>query len=366
LLPIAALTLVLILLGVLERALHERSVRRVPLRILVNGTRGKTSVTRLLSAALREAGYATYAKCTGTSAAWILPEGTERPLLRRGGPRLTEQIPFMKSAAGAGAEAVVVECMAIRPDSQRAMALLTRPTMVLITNARVDHVGEIGHTREETLRALACSVPPGAVLVSPEADFRQYGFDPVNPAGEELEPEDLEGFRFPVFAENLRLVLAACRLLGVERGVALRGMRRALPDLGMAGPFNVGDCVVVNAFAANDAVSSAALLKQTEREPGLAGSPLYVVFNNRADREYRLRAFAPLLRELSGRVRGLVAIGDHAAKAARFFHRHAGTPFFEGSAEDMLNLPGIVLCLGNAKGAGLDFLARCQAREGEA
>ncbi|NLA53820.1 MAG: hypothetical protein GX858_05635 [Clostridiales bacterium] len=51
---------------------------KIPLRILVNGTRGKTSVTRLVASALNEAGLMTYAKTTGSDAKWIMPDGSEK------------------------------------------------------------------------------------------------------------------------------------------------------------------------------------------------------------------------------------------------------------------------------------------------
>ncbi|MGJ4851236.1 poly-gamma-glutamate synthase PgsB [Bacillota bacterium Meth-B3] len=358
----ALLTLVLIAVGAVERALHEKNLRRAPVRVLVNGTRGKTSVTRLLAAALREAGHVTFAKCTGTAAVWILPDGTEKPLRRRRGARLTEQLPFFRRAARSGARAAVVECMAIRPESQRAMAQLVRPTMVLITNARVDHVDELGKTERDTLWALAQSIPEGATVVSAEAGLRALGFSPVDPSDEPVDEAYLSGFGYPMFEDNVRLVLAACALLGIDRATALAGMRRAAPDPGQAGPFRIGECVVVNAFAANDTQSSAALLEQIERARGLEGAPIGIVFNNRADREYRLRAFLPLVCALSGRVFRLIAIGENAGKVARYYGRRACVPASAGEPEELLGMPGIVLCLGNIKGAGLDFIERCRAQ----
>ena len=32
--------------GVAEKALHRRALRAIPIRVMVNGTRGQTSVTR--------------------------------------------------------------------------------------------------------------------------------------------------------------------------------------------------------------------------------------------------------------------------------------------------------------------------------
>ena len=40
--------------GVLEYQNHQKSLDSIPIRIHVNGTRGKSSVTRLIAAGLRE------------------------------------------------------------------------------------------------------------------------------------------------------------------------------------------------------------------------------------------------------------------------------------------------------------------------
>jgi gamma-polyglutamate synthase len=49
------LVIVLVFL-VWEQQLHRRRLRQIPLRIHVNGTRGKTTVTRLTAELLRRAG----------------------------------------------------------------------------------------------------------------------------------------------------------------------------------------------------------------------------------------------------------------------------------------------------------------------
>jgi len=50
---------------------HRRALRALPIRIHVNGSRGKSSVTRLVAAALREGGIPTAAKTTGSKARMI-------------------------------------------------------------------------------------------------------------------------------------------------------------------------------------------------------------------------------------------------------------------------------------------------------
>ena len=58
------LTVLVALTG--EWLIHLRALNRIPIRIHVNGTRGKSSVTRLISAGLREAGFAVLGKTTGS------------------------------------------------------------------------------------------------------------------------------------------------------------------------------------------------------------------------------------------------------------------------------------------------------------
>ena len=60
------LILILISFGILEKYLHLKSLKTIPHRIHVNGTRGKSSVTRLIAAGIRESGIKTFAKTTGT------------------------------------------------------------------------------------------------------------------------------------------------------------------------------------------------------------------------------------------------------------------------------------------------------------
>ena len=64
---ILILILFLILIGSLEIYFHRKALENIPIRIHVNGTRGKSSVTRLIAAGLRSGGIRTIAKTTGTA-----------------------------------------------------------------------------------------------------------------------------------------------------------------------------------------------------------------------------------------------------------------------------------------------------------
>ena len=230
-------------LGWTERRQHRRRLDRIRTRIHVNGTRGKSSVTRLIAAGLRAAGVVTCAKTTGALARLILPDGQEQPIARGCRPNVLEQIGVVRAAAAAGAEALVVECMALTPRLQwLCQWQLIRATHAVITNAREDHLDVMGPTRRDVAWALAGTIPPGGIVFTADAchaDIFSYaaldrGSRLVMVSRAEVAAvteADLAGFRYTEHAENVALALAVCTELGIDRATALGGMRLAAPIL---------------------------------------------------------------------------------------------------------------------------------------
>ena len=75
----------------LEFSLHQRSRRRIPIRIHVNGIRGKSSVVRLVAAGLRGGGVRTVAKVTGTTPNIVDEHGNDIPIIRGTPANIIEQ-----------------------------------------------------------------------------------------------------------------------------------------------------------------------------------------------------------------------------------------------------------------------------------
>jgi poly-gamma-glutamate synthase PgsB/CapB len=288
--------------GVAERVVHERALRRIPIRIHVNGTRGKSSVTRLIAAALRAAGRATCAKTTGTLPRFILPDGSEVPVFRPSRPNVIEQIRIVRAAAAQGAEVLVMECMAVQPELQwLSEARFVRATHGVITNARPDHLDQMGPGEDDVAWALAGMIPPGQALFTAErrrldilraaaADrgARLVAVDEAACAA--ISPAELSGFAYTEHPDNVALALAVVADLGVDRETALGGMFTVRPDAG-ALTFHTVDFFgrrihFVNGFAANDPESTEqiwrmALARHPEARRRVA------VFNCRADRPDR-------------------------------------------------------------------------------
>lgn len=296
----------LIVMGVLELILHRGRLARIPVRIHVNGTRGKTSVTRLIAAGLREAGVRCVAKTTGTVPRFILPNGREVPVYRPGGPNVIEQKQAVTMAAAQRAEALVVECMALQPHLQwLSESQLVRATHGVITNARPDHLDVMGPTEDDVARALAGTVPVRGVFLTAERKHREFfqqvaedrksRFRAAEDIGRVLTTEDMAAFPYLEHQDNVELALAVCEELGVDNDTALRGMWRAKPDPGAMTETKVEffgrHVIFVNGFAANDPISTRYIWEQSLRRHRDLRKRI-AVFNCRSDRPDRSEQLA--------------------------------------------------------------------------
>ena len=130
-----------------RQAAHERRLRHYNIRVHVNGIRGKSTVTRLIAGVLREAGYKTLAKTTGSAAVTINLDGADVPLPRTGAVNVKEQQDVIAAWEPIGAEAMVVECMALQPKYQAwAEQMVIQAHIGVITNVREDHQDVMGES----------------------------------------------------------------------------------------------------------------------------------------------------------------------------------------------------------------------------
>ena len=358
-----------LILGVTENAVLKRRIDRIPVRILVNGTRGKSSVTRMLTAALNGCGIRAFGKTTGSEARFILPDLSEEEVPRKRGIRMVREHDIMfKKAIEHECQAIVCECMAIREESQKIIGdKLFRPTITVITNARVDHVDQMGDTEEETAEVLCRSIGESETV---------FTCDPVIAEalrGRECEvriteklPEECrlhtEKFCFPVHEENLAVVLEVCRSLGLGDEDVLNAVVKTEPDSGMTADMEIGGHLVVNGFASNDIVSARRLLEGRDMKD------VTVIYNNRSDREFRLKMFRSLFEEAE--VTDLTVIGDNVNKCRRYFAKALGYDAVrEGCGQpdaDIGMSRRTIVCMGNIKGAGQALLQYCADRNREA
>ena len=162
-LPWICLVLVIAAL-VVEGRRVERHRRRVPVRIHVHGTRGKSSTVRALARLLRDRGLSVLAKTTGDAPEYVLPDGRIEAIRRIGPPRIHEHVTLLKRAAALGVDAVVVEGMALGPETVWQSEEILRATHAVVTNTRPDHAETMGPGRRGVVNTLAHMIPPGGEL----------------------------------------------------------------------------------------------------------------------------------------------------------------------------------------------------------
>src|SRR3989442_5379333 len=171
---IAVLSLLLVILGMREFRKHQFTIRTIPHRIHVNGTRGKSSVTRLITGGLQGGGIKTLGKTTGTMPCYITPQGRQVHIQRIGKANVIEQISIARRAAAYGVDAFVVECMAVLPANQRMTEeQMIHSTIGVITNVRADHLDEMGPTLADIARALAETMPHNGTCFTGEQTYFQ-------------------------------------------------------------------------------------------------------------------------------------------------------------------------------------------------
>lgn len=255
----------------LENYFHLKRLKSIPIRIHVNGTRGKSSVTRLIAAGLRAGGIVTSAKTTGTLPRMILPDGTELPVYRKARANIIEQIRIVRHAVNYSSHALVIECMALQPNLQwLSEDKLIKATHGVITNIRPDHLEVMGPEEKDVALALAGMIPIKGKLFTGEkqyfstlkefAEDRNSVISQINSDSNSVTAKEMKGFRYMEHAENVSLALAVCENLGVKREIALQGMQKMPPDPGATSAYKMNffnkEIIFVNGFAANDPLST--------------------------------------------------------------------------------------------------------------
>lgn len=329
----ATLVLLLALLVLLwshEAWRHRRALRALPVRIHVNGSRGKSSVTRLIAGALRESGMRAVAKTTGSRARIILPDGREEPIVRLGSPNICEQIGVLDRARREGAGAIVMECMAVRPDLQRVTEeQIMHSTIGVITNVRPDHLDVMGPTVQDVAVHLSSTVPRGGVAILGDSRYAALVRRVAEERGSRLIVTDardvpsgaMDRFTYVEHEENVATTLAVTRCLGIDDATALRGMVKAIPDIGACNLYQIdhkGRAIeFVNIFAANDLESTITLWQRLDLGNPAHGTT-FALLNLRGDRVDRSLQFAGAV-ETGLRADYYVLVGDFPDSVLRRF-----------------------------------------------
>ena len=378
LIVLGTLAFALCIAGILEFQYHLRSLDAIPLRIHVNGTRGKSSVTRLVAAGLREGGLRTFAKTTGTAPRVIDSEGKDRIIHRLRLPSIGEQVRLLSYFASERPQAVVMECMAVQPQYQWiAEHQMVRSHIGVITNVRPDHLDEMGPTEDDVAYSLCNTIPVDGILITGEDQKKDIlkevassnRSDLIFSDDQSVTNDELDQFTYMEHPSNVAVALDVCKEAGISRDIALAGMHKVQPDLGALVAWNLDmkekRLQFVNGMAANDPVSTLQIWKFViDRYPAVGGTCVF--FNSREDRPLRTRQMIELtLEEI--KPDHFIIRGDKVTSAIKGLSHHSpktdvkvvGLDEPLNEVVDLLEkLPNdtLIYAIGNQVGAGQDIL----------
>ena len=294
-----------IIYGLIEYYKHQSVLSTIPIRIHVNGARGKSSVTRLIAAGLRAGGLKTLAKTTGSAPRIIDNNGEDHIIHRLRSASIGEQIKLIKLFSGEKPDAMVMECMAVQPEYQWVTEQrMVKSTIGIITNVRPDHLDEMGYDLNSIALSLSNTVPYNSTFITAEEKIteplkqvsEQRNSKFYQTSSNDVSKEYMLKFPFLEHAENVALALKVCEEAGVDPDVALDGMIHTKPDPGALEiiDLNIKDNKIyfINAFAANDPHSTYMVWKMMCDR--LSENKRCIFLNTREDRRYRTKQLLDL------------------------------------------------------------------------
>jgi gamma-polyglutamate synthase len=274
---------------IVESILHVRKINRIPLRITVSGTRGKTSIVRTLASVLRTHGMTVLAKTTGSEACYILPDGSVEKITRKGLITILEQKKLIARAAGLNVNCMITEIMSIHPDNHQVETQkLIKPGITILSNFRADHTDVVGTSTKELSALFEKDVYPKSRVIIPQEEVNEFIIKDIQIKQSELIPApsgvckelnfDPSIYRHHI-QTNLDAVVTTARYLGIPDKSILMGIQNTELDIGQLEifPFHEQNRKIwfINTFAANDPVSTAILIRKTREilDPEISSAP---------------------------------------------------------------------------------------------
>lgn len=347
---VSVLFIFLIILGIIENYLHIRNLSKIKYRILVNGTRGKTTVSKIIVSALNRKGIKTIGRTTGSEATILMDDGSVRPFVRKRSARITEMISFVRFCRKNNTECLVAECMALSEENQSIFAnKLIKETHLVIVNSYIDHIAEVGKDRDSTLYTLSKSIYPGCKVYStdPEYSDAKCEFNLV-------EDNYSEYKELPVNIQSLNCAYSILKDFGLTKEEVLAAAALITPDIGLHDKFILQNgSILYPSFSINDFDTMNSKIRELGTEKKIS-----IIFNSRSDREYRIKTFEKALYNNVERVEKVYIVGDYPKKVQRYLNHWCKVETSVISCDSLIEYiknnksKEVFLGLGNIKGPG--------------
>lgn len=364
---------------IFEKIKNDRNRKRIKYLIHVNGIRGKSTVSRLIDAGLREAGFKVFTKITGTSPRIIDTAGVEKEILRKGKANIREQIKAINWACKEGAEILILECMAVNPEFQKITEeKILKADIAVITNVREDHLDEMGENLSEIAKSLANTIPQKGKLITAAENYFDFFKKEAEKKSSQVflvdenkieDKKEYEKIDFPI---NVALALETCKQLYVDEKILLKGMKKYKKDSGVLKIYylkiNDKKIFFINAMAANDPDSTEIILEKIKKDRCWRENKKILLLNNRKDRISRAEQHVKLIKKIENKFDGIIIFGENRNLLKKMVLKENISPSKVSIKKDSRFLNEItenslIYAIGNICGRGKELVEFFESRE---
>lgn len=316
---------------------------------------------------------------------WILPDGTETEIKRRGIASIIEQKKLIKQAKKLNVDCIVAEVMSIHAENHFVESQqILKPQFVILTNVRLDHTEAMGNTIEKIASVFTLDIPEQATLFIPAGENQSIFSTTVKHKGGQLIAappgigDRLRPFGFtPMqneFSENIDLAIAVAKHFNIEDRVIASGLGKAKHDIGhlkiwrFSSERNKKTCFFVNGFAANDPQSTLDLISKIKTMPSLSSQQIHGLLTLRKDRAERTLQWIQFLKSENCDIFSHLFVSGAQASIVRrklkrgiVLNQHTPEKIMETISEHV-NDNAVIFGFGNIGGKGkilIDYLNRC-------
>ncbi len=359
---------VFILYLIIEYTFLQSRIRTIPLRILVNGTRGKSTTVKIIHDILQKSGKNVFSKTTGDVPLLILPDGRQETIKRFAPASIIENIRILRKIAQHKPEAIILECMALQPETQRVLSrFIFKSNYTAITNIFFDHAEVMGPDIKETAQSIAeCFHKDSLIILSDKSQQlikTQTHYHPNTLKVENKEfHHNFENIPKEIINENWSLISAIAAELNLDTKIVMECFAERWQSISsqIRIPLPQQKAEVWDLFSANDIESSKSFM-QNRLGGNLFSGHLIFYLNCRADRPLRTKYFVNFISDdfagaeiwLTGDGRYLAKklLKKYAMRTKLISDQEAFRKITSGFAQETL-----LFCLGNHKGMD-DFIS---------
>jgi len=357
--------LILFLAGFLiEIFLLNRALNKIPIRILVNGTRGKSTTVRLLYESFRTNGKTVFAKTTGDDPEILYPDGTVKTLKRYAPPSIIENVRILRRAACQKSDVFIMECMALQPEIQHFLACqIFKPHYTVITNLLPDHAEVMGPSLLSVAQVIGQCLHPKTIVILKEDDFNLFREAGIETSQHQLIddsalPVSYKNIPDSVIKESWNSLQSATEVFGIKKTLSTSVFKEIWQkrDSKICLSLKELKTTVFNLFSLNDAESTDKFLTMLHND----NAEIFIL-NCRKDRPLRTKSFVELFSEKYFDVPvWLTGDGAYLAKTLLAKNKYPKNRISIHSSKKIIDLirtgyteATSVFCLGNHRGTDL-------------